>query len=123
MPIFYEAVQDIVSEITYKPGYRLLVRYDTESIALTSRVYLQVECNRPDAITGEPGTGRGGKYYLSEHMVLSEVVRIAFKLFFAYEEHECREFFKWRDRAVFGPHISVEALFDAATQLEYRKQQ
>lgn len=104
--------------VEYKPNYRLLLEKDKKDPA--GRWYFQVECVRPDSTTGEPGVGRGGKAYLSPHMNQSELTRIAFGLFMAYEEHECREFFRWRGRAIFGPHISSAALWEAADRLDDR---
>lgn len=98
--------EEVLDEVTYKPGYQLLLRLDTEG----SRWYFQVQCERIDAITGTPGIGYGGKAYLSPHATLSELVQTAFGLFKSYEEHESREFFRWRGEQVFGPHIDVRYL-------------
>jgi hypothetical protein len=115
---FEANVKGLVSTISYKPGYTLLCKQDQKDPQ--GRLYLQVQCLRPDAITGVPGVGRGGKIYLSEHMTQGEIIRKAFGLFMAYEEHECREFFKWDGRAVFGPHIDVQALWEVADRMETR---
>lgn len=40
-----------------------------------------------------------------------QIVRAAFAMILSYEEHETREGFLWRGRAVFGPHQSVESLW------------
>lgn len=111
-----ERVQRIVDQIEYKPGYRLLARREE----IGGRIYIQVECERPDSYTGELGVGRGGKLYLSPWMVDGEIVRKAFQAYLSYEEHECREFFKYRDARVFGPHIDIDALVEVADRLETR---
>jgi hypothetical protein len=111
-------LKTLVSEIDYWPRYRLLCERDKKDPE--GRFYIQVECDRPDVNTGIMGVGHGGKAYLSEHMTDGEIVRRAFSLFMAYEEHECREGFKWRGRAVFGPHIATEALWSVADQMDYR---
>jgi hypothetical protein len=64
--------------------------------------------------------GHGGKAYLSPRMSKSELTRLIFGLFKAYEEHECREFFKWRGRAIFGPHVDSDALWEVAERFDYR---
>jgi hypothetical protein len=115
---FDTRVKTLVDEIEYWPRYRLLCERDKKDPA--GRLYLQVECERPDVYTQIVGLGHGGKAYLSEHMTDGEIVRRAFALFMAYEEHECREGFKWRGRAVFGPHIATEALWEAAEHLDFR---
>jgi hypothetical protein len=53
-------------------------------------------------------------------MSKSELTRLIFGLFKAYEEHECREFFKWRGRAIFGPHVDSDALWEVAERFDYR---
>lgn len=115
---FSELFTAVHGQVSYKDGYGLLLAKDKRDPL--GRWYFQVECERPDSLIGGTSIGRGGKAYLSPHMNESELVRLAFGLFRAYEEHECREFFKWRERAVFGPHISVEALWLAADSLELR---
>jgi hypothetical protein len=113
---FNERVKDIVSEISYKDNFEILVRLDPES----SRTYLQVQCWRPCSVTLEMGYGRGGKVFLSPYMVDGEIVRKAFQAILAYEEHEVREFFKYKNAQVFGPHIHIDALVEAAQTTEYR---
>lgn len=108
----------VADDITYKAGYRLRCEIDQKDPQ--GRLFYQVECHRPDALTGVMGIGHGGKAYLSEHMTMSELVRKAMSLFLAYEEHECREFFRWRGAQVFGPHISIEALASIADQVDTR---
>jgi hypothetical protein len=107
---FDTRVKILVAEIDYKQNYRLICERDKKDPE--GRLYLQVECVRPDVLTGVFGVGHGGKAYLSEYMTDGEIVRRAFSLFIAYEEHECR--------AVFGPHIATEALWSVADQMDYR---
>lgn len=114
---FYLRVRGIADDISYKKGYRLAVEFDQTH---GTRVYLQAQCYRPDTLTGIMGWGRGGKMYLSPHMTDSEIVQGAFGLFKAYEEHECREFFMYQGKRVYGPHISVEALLEVADRTTYR---
>ena len=121
IPTFPERVADMASRVTYKAGYRLICSQDKKDPQ--GRFYYQVECDRPDIYTGEPGTGRGGKAYLSEFMTDSELSRVIFGLFRAYEEHECREWFQVDGVSVFGPHISLEALLVAGKNLEFREPQ
>jgi hypothetical protein len=108
-----DRVLDLVELITYKPNFEILVRRD-------ERVYVQVQCWRPDAFTGEMAYGRGGKIYLSPYMVDGEIVRKVFQAILSYEEHEVREFFEYKQVKVFGPHIAIEALVEAGKHLETR---
>lgn len=118
-PYWSPLFEDVHHSVTYKPGYRLLLRPDTTDAPC--RWYFQVEADRVDAITGEPGVGRGGKAYLSPHAVRSELVQTAFGLFKAYEEHEAREWFRYNGRQVYGPHFDVTALWAVAEMTEVRK--
>lgn len=117
MTTLFARVSELLREVAYKEGFRILLRRD---LGIAGRVYVQVECERPDAITGEMDVGRGGKIYLSPHMVNGEIVRKVFQALLSYEEHECREFFRYKDAQVFGPHIDVEALVEAASKTEVR---
>lgn len=82
---------------------------------------MQVQCYRMDTVTSEMGVGKGGKCYLSPHMTDQEIVQNAFGLFKAYEEHECREFFTYKGKRIYGPHISLEALLEVADRTAYRQ--
>ncbi len=116
--LWSDLFEEVQHAITYKPGYRLLLKPDT--VEFGSRWYYQVESDRPDAVTGEPGTGRGGKKYLSPHATRSELAQTALGLFLAYEEHEAREFFRYDGVQVYGPHIDVLALVEVAHRTEVR---
>ena len=50
------------------------------------------------------------RYPISMHATASEVVQTALKCVLVAEEHEAREAFQYRGRAIFGPHYDVEAL-------------
>ena len=82
--------------------------------------YLQARLWRPDTDSGEMGWGAGGKNFISPHMTNSEITRICLKAALAFGEHEIREGFKYKGRRVYGPHLSVEALWDIAEDLEVR---
>ena len=112
VPFPFRRALTIARCITYKDDYYLSCEVDDRG------VYFQVVCERPDVITGKPGTGRGGRAYLNEAMTDDQMVRLAFGLFLAYEEHECREFFTYRGKRVFNPHITIDALAGVADELE-----
>jgi hypothetical protein len=117
-PLWSDLFDEVRHAVTYKPGYRLLLKPDTQEMG--SRWYFQVAADVVDAITGAPHTGRGGKAYLSPHACRSELVQTAFGLFKAYEEHEAREFFRFEGAQVFGPHFDVLALVEIAHRTEVR---
>jgi hypothetical protein len=72
---------------------------------------------------GDSASLFGRKWRLSPHMVRAEVVQTAFAAVRAFEEHEARELFRWRGRAVFGPHIDLDALHGACVSTEARPSQ
>lgn len=87
--------------------------------------YLQVTFTAPDwskargryANPSVQQTGR--KWRLSEHMTRSEIVQTAFLAVLTAEEHEAREQFLYKGRAIFGPHFDVENLHDASGRLGF----
>jgi len=113
---------EVQQSISYKEGYELLLLQD-KILGENGRWYYQVQCLRPDAITGCLGYGRGGKAELSPFVTRSELITKAFGLFKNYEEHECREFFKVNGKAPFNPHIDVEALLEICDRKEHRGDQ
>lgn len=116
--LWSDLFEEVQHDVTYKPGYRLLLKPDTPEMG--SRWFFQVEADRVDAITGQPGVGRGGKAYLSPHACRSELAQTAFGLFKAYEEHEAREWFRFAGAQVYGPHFDVLALVEIAHRTEVR---
>jgi hypothetical protein len=64
---------------------------------------------------------RGRKWRLSAHMTEGEIIRTALMAVLAAEEHEARERFLWRGRAIFGPHMLPEAMWTAAGVTEKRE--
>jgi hypothetical protein len=74
------------------------------------RLYLQ--------IADAEWTGR--KWILSDHMTDGEVVQTAMAAVLAWYEHEAREAFKFRGKAIFNPHLSLEALCARAEEEEHR---
>lgn len=83
---------------------------------------LQVRFMAPDnSVENSPLTEqKGRKWYISSHAIPQEVVQTAFKAVEAAVMHELREQFKYKNVALFNPHVSVTALLDAAVNREYR---
>lgn len=107
----------ILSKIEYRrPGrekWKLIVRYDH------FRPYMQVvSTGGVDSDTGKDLNWTGRKWWLSEYMCVTEVVRTAFKAIQAAEEHETCENFRYKGCVIFSPHRSVDALAAAALPLD-----
>lgn len=101
-----DKISKILSHIAYKNGW---------SFKLGDN-YLQVQL--PDAF-GESWTGR--KWLLSRHMTEGEVVQTCLMALLAAEEHEAREAFTYKGKALFGPHLSIEKLLAIADDTEMRE--
>jgi len=100
----------LIEEISYKDGWRFVV----DGIACAVDIHVRVW--RRDVVTGEMGYGTSGSVRLLPGMSDGDILRKAFQLILGFEEHEVREHFKWSGRAIFGPHTSLEALFEAAAR-------
>lgn len=94
-------VTQVLSNIQYK-DWTFIVKED----------YLQVAFMSPCAVTGELVEQRGRKWRLSSFMTKSEIVSTALKAVLTAEEHEAREQFKYKSKAIFGPHFDVDKLAD-----------
>lgn len=105
-------IAEIVSRITYKPGWRVLLDYDLHA---GERPFIQLEAVTPDS-TGDhmPTTWRSGKRYLSKYMCRQEIVGAVWALIQDAEMHEAREFFRYRGAAIFNPHLDPDALAEVA---------
>jgi hypothetical protein len=99
-----DSIQNILDHVELQPGWRIIVAPDE------NRVYLQVGFMDTDNYSGEFSEQRGRKWMLSQHMTKSEIVATALKAYLTAMEHEARETFRYRGKAIFGPHFDVDAL-------------
>jgi len=102
MPSIHDT-RKILSEIRYR-DWRFLAETDKAG------PFLVLEFDEPCNVTGAPAVQRSRKWKLSQHMTRSEVVQTALKALLTALEHEAREQFTYRGRAIFGPHFDVDAL-------------
>lgn len=103
-----ELMESILDSISFpKAKFRLCKDVDSP--------YLQVEFDGCCNVTGEPILWKGRKWRLSPHMTKSEIVQTAFLAILIASEHEVREQFRFRGRAIFGPHFDVEHLVTLAS--------
>lgn len=85
--------------------------------------FLQVEFLAPDnSIQAHVGAydWKGRKWYVSAHSTDSEVILTALKAVLTALEHEAREKFKFRGRAILHPHPDLEVLWQVAEEREVR---
>ena len=105
-----DQLQGIVDQVTYG-DWKFKVKRDNDS----GRPYLQLCFNADD----QNWTGR--KWFLSPFMTRSEIVQTALKAVLTAVEHEAREHFLYKGRPIFGPHISVEKLWEVCEKVDVRQ--
>lgn len=94
------------------PGYTFHLVGD-----FVSATYLQASFYAPCNVEGGKAVRQTTrKWQLSAHMTPSELVQTAFKCVLTSIEHEAREQFRYRQRAIFGPHFNVERLAELCEQ-------
>lgn len=60
------------------------------------------------------------KWYVSKWATDGEVVQTVLKLCLTSAEHEAREAFKYKGKAIFGPHLVLDDLLDIADHTAHR---
>ncbi|TAJ97178.1 MAG: hypothetical protein EPO10_17720 [Reyranella sp.] len=103
-----QEIKEIVSSITYKPDWAIKVGKDGD------RLFLQATVAGEDSVTACPTVWKTGKRYLSLHMSRQEVVGAVFGLIKDAEEHEMREWFRYRGASIFNPHLDPDVLAEVA---------
>lgn len=80
------------------------------------RWWMQVTAMLPNVYdpSGPALPQHGGKAYVSPHSTHDEVVKKALGLCLGFVEHEMREGFLYKGVRVFDPHVTIEALAEAA---------
>ncbi len=97
-------VKAVIAEISYKPNWAIICQNS----------YLQVEVIGVCSIDGSPQKWRGAKHRISSHMCKQELVGLAFTAIKQAEEHEMREFFRYKGASIFNPHLDPDVLAEVA---------
>ena len=75
--------------------------------------YLQIVCKGGKCnVSGDELDWKGRKWYMSKHMTDGEIVQTIFKAMMTAMEHELREGFLYRGRAIFDPHYDLDKLWE-----------
>jgi len=101
----FEQIKEAVNCCKF-PDYKFSVQVDGRG-----EMYLQGSYVEPDTVTGKPEIQVTRRWFLSPQMTCSEIVQTVFKCAITSMEHKTREWFTYNGRAIFGPHFSVEALW------------
>ena len=106
-PAWVETARKTVWDCDFQ-DYRFSV-YQSET---TKAVYLQAHYDETDTVTGKIETQATRRWFLSPEMSRSEIVATAFKCALTSMEHRTREWFLYRNRAIYQPHYDVDALWE-----------
>ncbi|BAV81006.1 hypothetical protein [Vibrio phage RYC] len=104
-------MQDAITQVTYKEGWSILFNTEDE------RPYIQVAVDESVgrcSVSGKPAAWKGGKKYLSFYMCSQEVVGACFAIIKEAEEHEMREYFRYKGASIFNPHLDPDVLAEVA---------
>jgi hypothetical protein len=113
-------LKSILAEVSYKDWKFEAKAFSEHFPTMPEYFYIRVEFRAEDTCTKRASVLWGRKWCISPHACASEVVLTALKAVLAAEEHEARERFHYRGRAIVNPHVDVEALWEIAHKLEVR---
>jgi hypothetical protein len=99
-----EETRRVVGECSFH-DYKFKAEVDGRGEMYLHGVYVE-----KDTVTGSPEPQWTRRWLISPMMTKSEVVRTVFKCAMTSMEHRTREWFKYRGRAIFGPHFDVDVL-------------
>ena len=108
---------ELISKITYKPGWYFRVGIEDERMWFQVGVTEEAEISY-DPIAGKKVPWRGAKHYLSPHMCRNEVVTGVKHAIDRAEMHEVNEWFRYKGRSIYNPHIDPDALVEVAAKKE-----
>ena len=109
-----ENAKQYISECNF-PEYTFHVVIDGRGA-----VYLTATYTEPDTETGFNTTQTTRRWFLSPEMVKSEIVATAFKCVLTSMEHRTREWFTYKNKAIYMPHYDVDKLHEICHEREVR---
>jgi hypothetical protein len=111
----WDVFENLISQITYKPGWYFRTGIEGDRMWFQVGVTEEAEISF-DPIAGKKVAWRGAKHWLSEHMCRNEIVSLVFHAIERAEMHEVREWFRYKKRAIFNPHLDPDALAELASK-------
>ncbi len=105
-----------VSDCRY-PGYR----FEVKTSSTTKAVYLHASYEELDTTTQNIETQFTRRWLLSPEMSKSEIVQTVLKCVMTSMEHRTREWFLYKNRAIFMPHHDVDQLYEICLQRDERR--
>lgn len=105
VPLTHGLLKEILSEVKYL-DWKWLVMDKGDGFLI------QLAWIAPDADTGKQSLQKSRKWYVSSHVVKSEIVQTAYAAVQRAVLHEVAESFTYRGKRIFNPHFDVEALIN-----------
>ena len=117
----FKEFQSIIDNITYKPGWYFRTGIEE------NRMWVQVGVTKEaeiayDMVEKKVVPWKGAKHFLSEHMCRNEIVSTAFHAIERAELHEVKEWFRYKSRSIFNPHLDPDALVEVASKKDNIRQ-
>lgn len=114
--VTFKDAQAVLADISYKPGweFELEIRLDTGKECW----FLRLSCPVIDALDGVTPRRAYGRWWEIPYKTRGDVARTAFMACLVMEEHECREGFRYKGKAIYGPHFDIDVLADIAEKTE-----
>jgi hypothetical protein len=108
-------ILEIVSAITYKPGWTIHSSIEDDMVTIQIGVDETTEAALDASNPHSPRIPwRGGKKFLTRHMCRQEIVGACFGMIQDAESHEMREWFRYRGASIYNPHLDPDALVPVA---------
>ena len=112
-----EEIADIIRAITYKKGWYF--NLDISGSRLYVQVCIDTDCEIAyDMIAKKNIAWKGGKHFLSSHMCRQEIVGTVFGAIRSAEEHEMKEWFRYKGASIYNPHLDPDALANLASKIK-----
>ncbi len=107
MSAIEQRAQDLFSQVVFR-DWQFHVKEDRFRVTFFAR----------DQVTGNVELQTGRPWLLWPEMSDSQIVLTAWAAIEMALIHEAREEFRYRRRRVFGPHVSVDAMWQVANKLD-----
>lgn len=107
-------MREVITVVSF-PDYEFMV-----GESLHGFLYLQGEYDEADTKTGIVERQYTRRWALSPEMTKSEIVATAFKCVMTSMEHKAREWFTYKNAAIYQPHYNVDDLWEICEKRDLR---
>jgi hypothetical protein len=111
----FDVFQSLIDQITYKPGWYFRTGIEDNRMWVQVGVTEEAEIAY-DVVDKRRIPWKGAKHFLSEHMCRNEIVSTCYHAIERAELHEVREWFRYKKRSIFNPHLDPDALVEVASK-------